>query len=94
VFHYSPATFKRLAEMHGLHVRNVHFNSPPSGFFTSIDFMRAADAAPWYLKPLHEKNSLWKNLWRTFGWLIDRVHKGDIVEYTLVRAEDRVHSRR
>lgn len=90
VFHYSPTTFKRLAGQHGLHVKNIRFNSPSSGFFISIAFMRAAGTVPWYLNPLREKSRLWKNLWRPFGWLIDRFHKGDIVEYTLIRADEQL----
>lgn len=88
VFHYSPTTLTRIAQNHGLRVKHIQFNSPPSGFFTSIDFMRTAGAAPWYLKPMQEKNGFWKNLWRPLGWLIDRLHQGDIVEYTLTRMDD------
>jgi len=87
VFHYTPATFKRLARRHGLKVTRVHFNSPASGFFTSIDYLRVAGKAPWYLKPLRESCPGCKNLWRPVGWLIDLLRKGDIVEYTLVRAD-------
>ena len=90
VFHYTPKTFTRLAEQHGLKVKRVHFSSPPSGFFTSLEYMRKEGVLPWALRPLKGKSALWKNLWRPIGWLIDRFGKGDIVEYTLVRVEKQI----
>jgi hypothetical protein len=86
VFHYTPATFRRLAEAHGLKVVRRHFKSPPSGFFTSIDFMRTTGVLPWLMRPLREKSAFWRNVWRPIGWVIDRFEQGDIVEYTLQRA--------
>lgn len=86
VFHYTPGTFMRLAEQHGFTVRRTTFKSPPSGFFTSIDFMRQAGVVPWYFRPLRERNAFWRNLWRPLGWLADRLGKGDIVQYELVTA--------
>ena len=83
VFHYTPKSFKRLAQAHGLRVVRTHFKSPPSGFFTSIEFMREAGVLPWLLRPLREQSAFWRNVWRPIGWVIDRLGKGDIVEYTL-----------
>ncbi len=84
VFHYTPATFSKLAEQHGLKVKKVDFNSPNTGFFTSLDYAKKAGTAPNIFKPV-KKNSFWKNIWRPVGWVIDILHKGDIVEYTLFK---------
>ncbi len=83
VFHYTPATFTRLARQHGFAVRHIEFRSPPSGFFTSLEFMRQAGVLPRILGPLREQSSLWRNLWRPVGWCVDWLRMGDIVQYTL-----------
>ena len=84
VFHYTPDTFSKLVEQHGLKVKKVDFNSPNTGFFTSLDYASKEGTAPNIFKPV-KKNSFWKNIWRPAGWVIDRLHKGDIVEYTLFK---------
>ena len=86
VVHYTPATFTRLAAAHGFAVRRITFKSPPSGFFTSIEFMRQAGVLPRVLVPLRESCPLCRNLWRPMGWVIDRVRLGDIVQFELVKA--------
>ena len=82
VFHYSPKTFSRLASQHGLKVKRIKYKSPDTGFFTSLDYAKKNNEAPFWLKPIC-KNTFWKNVWRPIGWLIDKLHQGDIVEYTL-----------
>ncbi|NLF40005.1 class I SAM-dependent methyltransferase [bacterium] len=86
VFHYTPRTFMRLAGQHGLAVTRVHAHSPPSGFFTSLDYARRAGAVPRWLAWVREDCAFCRNLWRPAGWLVDRCGKGDIVEYTLTPA--------
>lgn len=83
VIHYTPSGMKKIAGKHGLKVTKVTFNSPPTGFFTSIDYMKKESAAPWYFRMMNGENTFWRYLWMPLGWLIDRCHRGDIVEYTL-----------
>ncbi len=82
VFHYTPDTFSKLAEQHGLKVKKVNFNSPDTGFFTSLEYAKKNNNAPKFLRFIN-KNFFWKNIWRLIGWIIDIFHKSDIVEYTL-----------
>ncbi|MCX7848561.1 MAG: class I SAM-dependent methyltransferase [bacterium] len=83
VIHYSPRSFARLASAHGLRVRRITFRSPLAGFFTSLEFMRAAGVLPRWLRPLRGDRALWRNVWRPCSWLIDRLHRGDMVTYEL-----------
>jgi len=86
VFHYSPKTFKKLIEQHGLKIIKTNFKSPATGFYTSLKYLKKDKKnLPFFLKIMKDKNSSWKNLWRPIGWIIDRLHKGDMVEYTIVR---------
>ena len=82
VFHYTPKTFSALAEQHNLKVIKTDFNSPNSGFFTSLEYAKKNNASPKILT-LVKKNTFWKNVWRPIGWIIDKLYQGDIVEYTL-----------
>jgi len=87
VFHYAPKTFSALAKQHNLKVVKTDFNSPNTGFFTSLEYAKKNNTAPKLLLPI-KKNSFWKNVWRPVGWIIDRFHQGDIVEYTLKKQKN------
>jgi len=91
VFHYTPETFSRLARECGLKVTRMNFKSPDSGFFTSLEYAKKNNSAPIFLKFI-KKNSLWKNIWRPIGWIIDKMRKGDIVEYQLKTVPPRTKS--
>ena len=82
VFHYTPKTFSDLAEQHKLIVINTDFNSPNTGFFTSLEYAKKNNVSPIIFSTI-KKNSFWKNVWRPIGSIIDKLHQGDIVEYTL-----------
>lgn len=86
VIHYSPDSFRRLARAHGLRVRRIVYRSPLAGFFTSIEFMRAAGVLPPWLRPVRGDRAIWRNLWRPCSWLIDRLRRGDMVLYELEHA--------
>ncbi|MCK4983368.1 MAG: class I SAM-dependent methyltransferase [Victivallaceae bacterium] len=69
VFNYTPKTFTQLASGHGLRVTRIHFNSPHTGFLTSLEYMRKKGSLPAVLRKIKD-NSFWKNLWRPIGWLV------------------------
>jgi len=86
VFHYTPKTFSNLANQHKFKIIKVDFRSPDTGFFTSLKYAKKSKTAPKILCPI-KKNIFWKNIWRPVGWIIDKFHQGDIVEYTLKKVE-------